>query len=99
MDQVKDLNAKLTRIGGSIGQPRNDLYSSVIHKPIEKNDKAPVKGKVKSHVQEAESSAGRATRSTRAKGKDEEEPVESGPGKDIRWEVKETQLSTTAKDG
>jgi hypothetical protein len=39
MSQVKDLNAKLSRIGTTIDQPRHDLHASVSQKKVEVRDK------------------------------------------------------------
>lgn len=97
LSQVKDLNAKLTRIGGTVGQPRNDLYSSVTHKKVERKDKG--KTGANADDQGDEHPGGRILRSSKDGDKEGEVGGEGSTGKEVRWEVKDTQLTTTAKDG
>jgi len=97
MSQVKDLNAKLSRIGTTIEQPRHDLHASVSHKQVEVKDKPELvqEDDVNGKIEEGQLGRG-ARAANRAKGKD----ANTGPSDAaIKWEVKDTQLNTTAKDG
>ena len=97
MSQVKDLNAKLSRIGTTIEQPRHDLHASVSHKKVEVKDKPERFQGEDTEEQEEESHLGIGARAANgAKGKDANG---GSSGEAIKWEVKDTPLNTTAKDG
>jgi hypothetical protein len=97
MSQVKDLNAKLSRIGTTIDQPRHDLHASVSQKKVEVRDKPERVQEDDGDAQEEQGQMGRGVRAAKkVKGKE----ANIGPsGAAIKWEVKDTQLNTTAKDG
>jgi hypothetical protein len=96
LSQVKDLNAKLARVGNTVGQNRHDLHTIVKHTKVEDKDSLKLKKEASDDMDE-EGPSKHTARSGKNKGK-----VPGGDGSSegkLKWEVKDTQLNQTAKDG